>query len=141
MASLMAIRHTNSSNVWTGLTDNDDADPGGAGWVDALTSTTSGQWFWAGTTGGTGTNGALRLSETGHNASYPGEPNNSIAAQTQGGDAVELRTDGRWDDYAHTAAATTRRYIIEWEISSAVPIAGATVIPQIYTGPYGDEGK
>ena len=52
MVSLMAIRHTNSSNVWIGLCDSDDADLGGVGWVDAQPATVSDQWFWAGYTAG-----------------------------------------------------------------------------------------
>ena len=60
VVSLMAINHTNSSNVWIGLCDNDDADLGGAGWADAGTSQTSDQWYWAGYTGGTGPNGHTR---------------------------------------------------------------------------------
>ncbi len=144
MASMIAIRHTNSSNVWIGLTDSDDTDLGGAGWADAVASKTSGQWFWAGTTGGTGPgtlpNKALTLTDTGYNGFSILEPNNSVAAQTQGEDAVELRTDGKWNDNAHTATGTVRRYIIEWDVNSPTPIAGATVLSPLYTAPYGTNG-
>ncbi len=138
LASMIALRHTNSSNVWIGLTDSEDADLGGAGWVDAGNSPTSGQWFWAGTTGGTGPGTALRLTDTGYNAFFTGEPNNAGAAP--GEDAVELRTDGKWNDNAHSVAGTSRRYIIEWDINSPIPVAGATVISPLYTAPYGAGG-
>ncbi|MDB6071328.1 MAG: uncharacterized protein JWL81_2499 [Verrucomicrobiales bacterium] len=138
MASLISTRHVNSSNVWIGLTDSDDPILGGAGWVDAGTSPTSGQWFWAGTTGGTGPAGAKRLTDTGHNAFFLGEPNNAGAAP--GEDAVELRTDGRWNDNAHNATGTTRRYIIEWEIGSIAPVVGASQISPFYTAPHGTAG-
>lgn len=138
--SLMAINATNSSNVWIGLTDS--VDLGDPAWTDAGTSQTSDQWYWAGTTGGTGPGGALRLSEGGaHQAFFTGEPNNSTGALAAGEDAVELRTDGRWNDNAHDLAATTRRYIIEWDIGSATPVGGAKVISPLYTAPYGAGGK
>ena len=138
--SLMAIRHTNSSNVWIGLTDSDDPALGGAGWVDAGTSQTSGQWYWAGyTAGGTGTgpNGWARLTEGGnYQAFFTGEPNN---AGTAGEDAIEVRTDGRWNDQP-VATATTRRYVTEWEIGATAPITGAIVLNPLFTAPFGPGG-
>ena len=139
MVSLMAIRHTNSSNVWIGLCDSDDADLGGVGWVDAQPSTTSDQWFWAGyTAGGTGTgpNGWARFSQGGsYQAFFSGEPNGAA-----GDSPSKIRTDGRWNDVAHNAAGTARRSVIEWEIGSATPIAGATPLSPYFTAPYGAGG-
>ena len=138
MVSLMAIRHTNSSNVWCGLTDSDDATFNAGGWADAVTSQTSDQWYWAGTTGGTGPNGALRLSEGGgYQAFFTAEPNNSTGALAAGEDAIELRTDGKWNDNATNAV---RRYVIEYEIASATPVAGAIVLNPFFTAPFGPGG-
>jgi len=138
MVSLMAIRHFGNSNVWTGLCDSDDADLGGAGWADAQPNKISDQWFWAGyTAGGTGTgpNGWAKMSEGGnYQAFFNTEPNGATE------DAVEIRTDGRWNDLAHNTAATVRRSCIEWEIASATPIAGATVLNPFFTAPYGAGG-
>jgi hypothetical protein len=138
MISLIAIRHTGSSNVWIGLSDSDDADLGGAGWADAQPNKISDQWYWAGyTAGGTGTgpNGWAKMSEGGnYEAFFNTEPNGNTE------DAVELRTDGRWNDLAHNTAATVRRSVIEWEIGSATPIAGATVLNPFFTAPFGTGG-
>ena len=143
MASMIAIRHTNSSSVWIGLTDSDDADIGGAGWVDAgsgVAAQSSGQWFWAGTIGGTGPGTSQRLTDTGYNAFFTQEPNNSTGTLATGEDAVELRTDGKWNDNAHNAPGTTRRYIVEWDVNSPTPVAGAAVLPPFYTAPNGPGG-
>ncbi|HWB07159.1 MAG TPA: hypothetical protein VG796_29315 [Verrucomicrobiales bacterium] len=136
LVSLMAINHTNSANVWIGLCDNDDADLGGSTWADAGTSQTSDQWYWAGTSGGTGPNGWQKLSEGGgYQAFFTGEPNNS-----NNEDAIEIRADGKWNDVAHNTAGTARRSVIEWEIGSLTPIAGAQVINPFFAAPFGPGG-
>lgn len=122
--ALLAAQTANSgnSNVWIGVND-----------VDA-----EGNYVWSGTTGGSGPNGEQVLgAETNFLGWGPGEPNNAGGAENAG----EMRADGRWNDIAHNAAATTRRYVIEWETGAAAPVAGALQIPVYYTAPYGTGGK
>lgn len=115
-----------NSNIWLGLTD-----------VNAEQGSNRTGWEWSGTTGSTGTNGELILEDGDFYAWGPGEPNNASSNEH----AAEMRADGRWNDNAHNATATTRRYVIEWEIGAASPIEGARQVPVWYTAPFGAGGK
>lgn len=120
--ALMAAQAPNSgnSNIWLGLND----------------VVAEGRWEWAGTTGGSGTNGEEVLDEdTSFSAWAPGEPNNAGSGEH----AAEMRTDGLWND--NNGSNVTRRYVIEWEIHADAPIEGALQIPVYYTAPYGRDGK
>lgn len=106
-----------NSNVWLGL--NDVA-------TEMFNSPTG--WEWSGTAG------PEVLDDGEFYAWAPGEPNNSGEE-----DVAEMRTDGMWNDNKDNAA-TTRKYVIEWEINSAIPIADARQYQVYYTAPFGPGG-
>ncbi|MES2706182.1 MAG: lectin-like protein [Verrucomicrobiota bacterium] len=120
-----SLTPASNSNIWIGLTDkNSEQGSNRTGWE------------WSGTTGGNGTDGAQVLEEGQFSAWFPLEPNNSGTEN-----AGEMRTDGRWNDNKENLAATTRRYVVEWETASNDPVEGALRIPVYYTAPYGAGGK
>lgn len=93
-------------------------------WIGGSDSAVEGEWrytqgaeagdlFWIGTSGGSAQNGN-------YNNWSGGEPNNSGNE-----DAIELRTDGRWNDIN---AATAHAYVVEWD--------GAAVLAGMENGPY-----
>lgn len=108
-----------NSNVWLGANDLDAPDgPGELG-----TSRTGWQWADSGT----------QIHDGDFAGWAPGEPNNAGGVE----DGVEMRTDGAWNDISTSG---TRKYVIEWDLQAAAPIAGAAQFPIYYTGPYGPGG-
>ena len=106
-----------NSNVWLGLNDV----------VTEMFNSPIG-WEWSGTAG------PEVLDDGEFYAWAPGEPNNSGEE-----DVAELRTDGMWTDNKDNAT-TIRKYVIEWEINSASPIADARQYQVYYTAPFGPGG-
>jgi subtilase family serine protease len=104
-----------NSNVWIGLND-------------VVTERGSSQtgWEWAGTAG-------PEVLDAGEFNAWTGNP-------TTANDAVEMSTSGLWNSNQHNSATVLRRYVIEWEVRAAGPIAGAEQFPIYYTGPYGPAG-
>ncbi|MDB6135514.1 MAG: autotransporter-associated beta strand repeat protein [Verrucomicrobiales bacterium] len=108
-----------NSNIWLGLNDLDAPDGPGEKGLSRI------GWQWA--------DAGDQISAGEFNAWTIGEPNNAGGVE----DGVEMRTDGSWND---ANVSSTRKYVIEWELHAAAPIAGAAQYPVYYTGPYGAGG-
>ena len=124
MVSLMAIRHTNNSNVWIGLCDSDDADLGGAGWADAAAEHRPAISGSGRATRPAAPARAQRLGQNERGRKLPGVLHRR--AQRRGRRLPSK--SGRMD--AGTTSPTMppapcAALCIEWEIGSATPIAGA----------------
>jgi hypothetical protein len=126
---------TGSPNIWLGLTD-DPAFGGvesGAHNVNDPGANRGAGWVWLGEAGA-----ATGLQATDFVAWAPGEPNNSGTAPSE--NVAELRADGLWNDHLDNAA-TTRKYVIEWDLNSPIAIAGARQLPLFATYRSGGTGK
>lgn len=106
-----------NSNFWLGLND-----------VATEMGNVKTGWQWSGTTG------PEILDDGEFSAWAPNQPDNAGSNE----DAVEMRTDGMWND--NVAGTPTRRYVIEWEINSATAIPDARQYQVYYTAPFGPGG-
>ncbi|CAN5455364.1 hypothetical protein BH23VER1_BH23VER1_00220 [soil metagenome] len=111
-------------NIWLGGTDNDTAF--------TMPPRSEGTFFWANATSNSGAPDEDPFTFT---RWAGGEPNNFIpVGGTQTGeDAVEMRTDGFWNDNQSGIPGTgesedgsvVRAYVIEWDTAAAEPVPGA----------------